>query len=364
MKRRKDNPKSILDLSLADGEQVFIEIGQPEYRARQVFSWIFDKHVVEWNDMSNLPLRLREQLASEWAIITSKVEKIQKSKDGTTKLLIRLFDGEAIESVLIPEESRNTVCLSTQVGCPIGCSFCASGKGGLTRNLSSGEILEQILHIFIVLPSGGSIRNVVLMGMGEPMKNYDSVMRAVRAMNAPWGFGIGARRITVSTIGDIKGIERLSKEKLQVNLAISLHGPDDQTRSKIVPANKVPPVSRVAEAARNYFAETGRKVTFEYVLIDGINSSVRHARMLTQRVKGFPCFVNLIPLNAVAGLSLKSPDKRSIRRFLFELERMGIPAAIRASRGSDISAACGQLAGNGDERSTDRPGSRSKKKGS
>jgi 23S rRNA (adenine2503-C2)-methyltransferase len=232
----------------------------------------------------------------------------------------------------------------------------------LTRNLSSGEILEQILHIFSVLLSSETIRNVVLMGMGEPMRNYDSVMRAIQAMNAPWGFGIGARRITVSTIGDIKGIEQLARQKLQVNLAISLHGPDDQTRRKIVPAKKVSPVLSVVEAARNYFAETRRKVTFEYVLIDGINTSVRQARKLAQMLRGFPCFVNLIPLNPIDGLSLKSPDKQSTRRFLFELERLGIKAAIRASRGSDISAACGQLAGRRGDRSPDRPSPRSKKR--
>jgi 23S rRNA (adenine2503-C2)-methyltransferase len=360
MKRHIDVPKSILDLNLAEAERLLAELGQPAYRARQLFSWIFGKHVVEWKEMSNLPLKLREQVALEWAIVTSRVETVQKSRDGTTKLLIRLFDGQATESVCIPEETWNTVCLSTQVGCPVGCVFCASGKEGFSRNLRSGEILEQILHILSVLPSWQTIRNVVLMGMGEPMRNYDNVLRAVRAMNAPWGFGVGARRITVSTIGEIRAIERLSKENLQVNLAISLHGPDDQTRGRIVPARKVPPVARIVEAARNYFAETGRKVTFEYVLIDGINNSVQQARKLAELVRGFPCFVNLIPLNSVDSVSLRPPDERSIRRFLHELERMGIAAAIRHSRGSDILAACGQLAGQRKQRSTRRTSSTSK----
>jgi 23S rRNA (adenine2503-C2)-methyltransferase len=231
------------------------------------------------------------------------------------------------------------------VGCPIGCFFCASGRGGLLRNLSPGEILEQVLHIFSAIPSGQTIRNVVLMGMGEPMRNYDNALRAVRTMNAPWGFGIGARRITISTVGDVRGIERLSEENLQVNLAISLHAADDATRAKIIPGKKMPPVSSVVEAARNYFAKTHRKVTFEYVLIEGVNSSVLEARKLARLLRGFPCFVNLIPLNPVEGLPYSRPDKKVVRAFLSQLEQFGIPAAIRASRGADISAACGQLAG-------------------
>jgi len=345
MKHQRDSLRFILDLTLAEMEQVLAGMGQPKYRAKQVFSWIFDRHVLDWENMSNLPLNLREQLASEWAITTSRVEKTQTSCDGTTKLLIRLHDDNAVEAVLIPEERRNTVCLSTQVGCPIGCSFCASGKGGLKRNLSTGEILQQILHIFSLLPPAGDIRNVVLMGMGEPMKNYDNVIRSVRAMNAPWGFGIGARSITISTVGDIPAIERLAREGLQVNLAISLHGADDTTRSKIIPAAKMTPVTSLVEAARSYFADTDRKVTFEYVMVDGINCSIHQAQKLARLLRGFPCYVNLIPMNPVAGTPLRPPDKERIRVFLHELESMGVPAAIRASRGTDISAACGQLAG-------------------
>ncbi len=337
--------KSILDLNLTEVEQLFADMGEPKYRAGQVFSWIYEKHVAEWEEMSNLPLKLREQLASEWAITTSHVEEVRRSKDGTIKLLIRLSDGQAIESVFIPEEGRNTICLSTQVGCPIRCSFCASGKGGLKRNLSSGEIVEEILHIFSVLPQEASIRNVVLMGMGEPMRNYDNVMRAVRAMNAGWGFQIGARRITVSTVGEVRGIQRLAKEGLQVNLAVSLHAADDRTRSRIVPGKRIASVATVVEVARSYFAETRRRVSFEYVVIDGINSSLRQARKLAQLLRGFPCFVNLIPLNSVEGISLRSPDERRTQAFLRELELMGISAAIRARRGDDVSAACGQLAG-------------------
>jgi 23S rRNA (adenine2503-C2)-methyltransferase len=336
---------SILDLNLAEVEQLLTDMGQPPYRARQILSWIYGKHVLQWERMSNLPLTLRESLASQWAIMTSRTEEVQKSSDGTVKILIRLHDAHAVESVFIPEGDRSSVCLSTQVGCPVGCSFCASGKGGLKRNLTSGEILEQILHLFSVLPAEAAIRNVVLMGIGEPMRNYDNVMRAIRTMNAPWGFEIGARRITISTIGDLKGIERFSGEGLQVNLAISLHGPDDRTRAKILPARKVPPVAKLVEAAKSYFARTRRRVSFEYVLVEGINSSLPHARSLAQLLGGFPCFVNLIRLNPVEGVPLKSPDEWRVRAFLQELERLGIPAAIRARRGSDVSAACGQLAG-------------------
>lgn len=338
-------PQSFLALTLAEAEQLFEDMGQPKYRASQALSWIFKKHVVRWQEMSNLPAPLREQLAAKWNILTSRVETVQKSADGTAKLLVKLHDGREIECVCIPEEKWNTVCLSTQVGCPIGCFFCASGKGGLLRNLGDHEILEQIFHIFLAIPPGETIRNVVLMGMGEPMRNYDNVLRAVRAMNAPWGFGIGARRITISTVGDVRGIERLSEENLQVNLAISLHAADDATRARIIPGKKMPPVSSVVEAARNYFAKTHRKVTFEYVLIDGVNSSALEARKLARLLRGFPCFVNLIPLNPVEGMPWKPPDYKAVRGFLSQLERSGIPAAIRGSRGGDIAAACGQLAG-------------------
>ncbi len=332
-------------MNLAEVEEFFAEVGEPKYRAAQVFSWIYDKHVAEWGGMSNLSLRLRETLASQWAIVTSHLEEVRESHDGTTKLLIRLSDGQAVESVLIPEEGRNTVCLSTQVGCSIRCSFCASGKGGLKRNLSSGEILEELLHIFSTLPPGAPIRNVVLMGMGEPMMNYDNVMRAVRAMNAAWGFQIGARRITISTVGVISGIKRLAKEGIQVNLAVSLHGADDRTRRRIVPATRIASVASIVEAARDYFGETRRRVSFEYVVIDGVNSSLRQARKLAELLRGFPCFVNLIPLNPVDGIPLRPPDECRVRAFLREMEREGISAAIRAQRGDDISAACGQLAG-------------------
>jgi 23S rRNA (adenine2503-C2)-methyltransferase len=344
-KQETPQTRSILDLSLEEAEKPFAEMGEPEYRAAQVFLWVYHKHVVQWGDMSNLPLSLRDRLASDWRIMTSHVEEVRTSEDGTVKLLVRLADGHAVESVFIPDDGRSSVCLSTQVGCPIRCTFCASGKGGLKRNLSSGEILEQILHIFSALPAGAPIRNVVLMGMGEPMLNYDNVMRAVRAMNAEWGFEIGARRITISTIGVVKGIERLAKEGLQVNLAISLHGPDDVTRGKIVPAKKAARVGSLVEAARSYFAETRRRVGFEYVLIEGLNSSLQHARELGRVLRGFPCFVNLIPFNRVEHTTLRPPDRRRAHAFLSELERSGIPAAIRTARGDDISAACGQLAG-------------------
>lgn len=343
--KARPSPESFLALTLAEAGQLFADRGEPKYRASQVFSWIFKKHVVRWEEMTNLPGPLREKLAGEWSILTSRIETVQKSADGTTKLLVKLHDGRAVECVCIPEEKWNTVCLSTQVGCPVGCLFCASGRGGLLRNLAAHEILEQILHILSAIPPGETIRNVVLMGMGEPMRNYDNVLRAVRTMNAASGFGVGARRITISTVGDVRGIARLSEENLQVNLAISLHAADDATRAKIIPGKTMPPVSSVVEAARNYFAKTHRKVTFEYVLIDGVNSSVLEARKLARLLRGFPCFVNLIPLNPVEGLPWNPPVNKAVRAFLSQLERSGIPAAIRGSRGSDIAAACGQLAG-------------------
>lgn len=345
MKEKNADRKSILDLNLAELEDLFAQMGLPKYRAGQVFAWIYDKRIVEWEKMTDLPFKLRERLASQWSILTSRVDEVRTSRDATTKLLIRLYDGLAVESVFIPEGERNTVCLSTQVGCPIRCSFCASGKGGLKRNLSSGEILEQILHIGSAVPAQETIRNVVLMGMGEPMRNYHNVMRAVRAMNAEWGFQVGARRITISTIGDLKGIDRLAGEGIQVNLAISLHGADDSTRAEIVPAKRIAPVESIVEAARSYFDRTRRRVSFEYVLIDGINSSIRQARKLARLLRGFPCMVNLIPMNPVDGVSLRAPEEKLVRAFLRELQSMGIPAAIRRRKGTDISAACGQLAG-------------------
>ena len=254
-----------------------------------------------------------------------------------------MHDDNIIESVLIRDRQRITACISSQVGCASACGFCASGIHGLVRNLSIGEIVEQLLHIKNSLPSGQMITNVVLMGIGEPLANYDNVLKAIRIINADWGLGIGARKITVSTIGLIKGIKRLADEGLQINLSISLHAPNDTIRNLIVPINKGTGIKNILAAAQEYFEKTGREVTFEYVLIDGVNSSVENAKELAEKLKNFQCNINVIPLNPVPEFTCKPPSEKKVKAFCAVLEEAGINANLRRKKGSGINAACGQL---------------------
>jgi len=337
-------PRSLTDLSPAEVDELVRELGEKPFRAKQLLRWAWKRGAGSFNEMTELSVAFRERLAGELGARALEAAGEVISADGlTVKRLHRTYDGHEVESVWMEvpagesSRARLTVCISSQIGCAYGCAFCASGKGGLVRNLRAAEIAEQALA-----PRGGRPTHVVVMGMGEPLANYDEVVRAIRTLNAPWGAGIGARRFTVSTIGLIGGIRRLSKEGLELELAISLHAPDDETRKQFCP--RAP--SRVADlisAARDYSRRTGRLVTFEYVLARGVNDSPAHARELALRMRGLRAKVNLIPLNPVEDTDLAPPPERDVKRFGETLARARVKATVRRERGADVNAACGQL---------------------
>jgi len=316
-------------------------IGAPPYRADQVLRWVYRAGAVDFAAMTNLSRSLRSTLAERAALLTSCVADAAESGDGTRKLLIALCDGAAVEAVAIPEGHRHTACISTQVGCDIGCAFCASGIGGMERNLTPGEIVEQVLHAQKHLPSGATLTNLVVMGIGEPLMNYDALVQAIRVLTAPWGMALGPRRITVSTIGLPNRIRQLADEGLGVNLAVSLHASDDATRERLVPHAR--PLDEIAAAARHYLHKTGREVTFEYVLVKNVNESPGDARGLAELVGGERILVNLLPLNPVEGSPWQEPPPARVERFAAELRRRGVRVQVRKRRGADIAGACGQL---------------------
>ena len=317
----------------------FQELGLPKFRAAQVFRW-FHRGVESFDEMSDLPKPLREVLKEQCLLTVPKVERKQVSQaDGTIKYLWRLLDGNCIETVLMRYKHGNTVCVSSQVGCNMGCVFCASALGGKVRDLTPAEILDQI--IFTQKDSGAEISNIVLMGIGEPLDNFDNVMRFLTLVNHPDGLNIGMRHISLSTCGLIPGIRRLAQEGLQLTLSVSLHAPDDAARSAIMPVNRSYPIGELMAVCREYFAVTGRRVSYEYALIDGVNDTPRHAQLLAERLAGKAAHVNLIPLNDVAESSLR-PSRR-VPAFQRQLTQRGINATIRRRLGSEIDASCGQL---------------------
>lgn len=317
--------------------------GVPAYRARQVFSWIHKHAVASFNEMDNIPLQLRrrleEQFRAPWPL---EMVASRTSRDGTEKYLFALEDGETIETVLLPEERRNTVCISTQVGCAMNCSFCATGRGGYRRDLGAGEISSQVLFVENRLKAEGkTLTNVVYMGMGEPLANYDAVLRSARILNHPLGLNLGARRLTISTCGLAPQIRMLAEEELQVNLAVSLHAVTDFERSAIMPINKAYPLSELFAACDFYTQRTNRRISYEYALIGGFNDTPEQAERLADLLRGRLCHVNLIPVNPVAGQ--ERPSLQRVAEFARVLERSGIPVSVRKERGTDIEAACGQL---------------------
>lgn len=323
------------------------ELGCPDYRVTQILDGLYRSPALSFDDISTLPGSLRRRLADRFGLLGSRVRHVASSSDGTDKLLVELHDGETIECVSIPEAKRFTCCLSSQVGCAINCSFCASCRNGLSRNLSPAEIVEQALLIRKREMAGPSDRwqspHIVMMGVGEPLANYDNVIAAIRILNASWGLGIGARKFTISTVGLPAAIERLARESLQVNLAVSLHAPDDKTRNRIIPANRGVGIKKLLAAAQSYFNITGREVTYEYVLIDGVNAGVSQARDLARLLRPYRCSVNLIPLNPVEGIDVRPPSPEGVRAFAETVRGGGVNATVRKRRGDDISAACGQL---------------------
>ncbi len=334
---------SITDMSLDELEALCSSMNEPVYRTKQILFWVYDKGVTTFDRMSNLPAEFKRRMNEEYRVFQTKVETVTKTAGGTEKLLVQLSDGNIIECVLLRDGKRITACISTQVGCAMACQFCASGLPGLERNLNAGEIVEQILHIKRRLPPDEHLTNVVFMGIGEPLINYNNTIKAVRIINAEWGLRIGARHITISTVGIIDGIRRLAREGLQINLAISLHAPSDTIRSKIIPSNKKIGISNIIAAAKEYFSITRRDISFEYILIDGVNTSRQDAESLARLLKGIQCNINLLPLNPVEESNLKPPSKETIMMFCKILEKRGLVVTVRKKKGDDIDAACGQL---------------------
>ena len=320
---------------------VLKELGQPAFRAKQVFSWLH-KGVRSYEEMSNLPQNLRAVLAEKYPINAPKVVRKQESqKDGTIKYLWQLSDGNCVETVLMRYHYGNTVCISSEVGCLMGCAFCASTLGGLVRRLEPFEMLDQVL--FTQIDSGLPISHIVLMGIGEPLDNFDNVMRFLELVNSPEGMNISMRHISLSTCGLVPKIDELAKRKLQLTLSVSLHAPNDAVRNTIMPVNKAYPTEELLAACRRYYAETSRRISFEYAMIDGVNDTVEHAKELNRRLKGLPAHFNLIPLNHVEESPLKPSSKNAVARFQKTLEDAGITATVRRSLGGDIDASCGQL---------------------
>lgn len=332
----------IKSYSLDELRQLFLQWQEPRFRADQVFSWIYKKGVLEFEAMSNIPSSLKERLKKHFISCQVNVKDVLTSVDKTQKLLFELLDGHLIEAVVIPAENRVTACVSSQVGCKYKCSFCASGLGGFKRNLSVSEILDEVWFLKDA-SSDHLLTHLVFMGTGEPFDNYDNVLKAIRIINAEYGFNIGARRITISTAGVIPGIERLSKEGLQIELSVSLHAADDALRSKLMPINKKYPLKDLIAACHQYVAATNRQVTFEYILIKDVNSGMQNAVKLSTLLQGLNAKVNIIPCNTIKELALNAPSPRDISLFKQKLVALGAHATIRKSRGEDIHSACGQL---------------------
>ena len=320
---------------------VLKELGQPAFRAKQVYTWLH-KGVRSYDEMTNLPKGLRDVLSEKYPICAPRVVRKQESKkDGTIKYLWQLSDGNCVETVLMRYNYGNTVCISTEVGCAMGCAFCASTIGGLVRRLEPFEMLDEVL--FTQIDSGLPVSRIVLMGIGEPLDNFDNVLRFLELVNSEDGMNISMRHISLSTCGLIPRIDALAEKKLQISLAISLHGPNNEIRGKVMPVNKAYPIEELLEACRRYFAATGRRIHFEYAMIDGVNDREEDARELLRRMKGLPAHFNLIPLNHVEESPLKPSSKAAVAKFQKILEDGGITATVRRTLGGDIDASCGQL---------------------
>ena len=354
-------PPDVKSLTRDELELHFHRWNEPPYRVTQLLQWLYARRAASWDAMKNLPLSLREKLRSHFSLQSAELLLKQGARDTTQKFLWRLADHSLIESVLIPANpalygeasDRHTLCISTQVGCAYGCKFCASGLEGWKRNLEPNEIVEQVLaverdHNGSVAPNfkksrSRAIDNVVVMGMGEPLANYDSLLKALKILNAPWGGGIGARKITISTSGLAPQIRRLADEPLQFRLAVSLHAATDDVRDKIMPVNRKFPLKELVAACEAYQRKKGRMITLEYILISGVNDSMGQIKPLAAIAKQLFAKVNLIPYNRVEGLAWKRPPDDVCEKFLAALQRQNVAATLRREKGDDIDAACGQL---------------------
>ena len=333
--------KNIKSMLPEEIEADFALLGEPKYRAKQAFKWL-NRGVRSFDEMSDISKALREKLKSEYTLYTPKVLSKQVSKlDGTIKYLWELFDGNAVETVVMSYEHGNTVCVSSQVGCRQGCAFCASTIGGLVRCLEPGEILDEVL--FSQIDSGKPISNIVLMGIGEPLDNFDNVMKFLKLVNHPDGMNIGMRHISLSTCGITERFDELAEQNLQITLAVSLHAPDDETRSKIMPANRGRGVDELMACCKRYYEKTGRRISFEYAMIDGVNDTEYHAKLLAKRAREVGAHVNLIPLNHVEESKYGPSTSGHMKAFIKILDEAGVNSTIRRKLGGDVDASCGQL---------------------
>jgi 23S rRNA (adenine2503-C2)-methyltransferase len=335
--------RPILDIPRAELLTWLHKRGQPRMRGGQIVRWLIAGRAESFEQMTDLPLGLRQELASAFQVLGTRIDRHQEAGDDTHKLLLRLSDDQLIECVLINERDRHTACISTQVGCGMGCVFCASGLDGVARNLTAGEILEQLVRLRNLLPAGQRLTNVVVMGMGEPLANLDSLVTALDVACAGDGLGIGARHVTISTVGLPAKVRRLADLGKQYHLAVSLHAPNDVLRTQIVPTNDKTGIVAILEAADYFFEKNGRRVTFEYVLLGGVNDTLEHARQLARLMAPRCAHVNLIPFNAVVSLPYRRPDDTALAAFVTLLKGAGVSVKVRKRKGSEIDAACGQL---------------------
>jgi 23S rRNA (adenine2503-C2)-methyltransferase len=335
---------AFLGLLPGEGDDSLAEAGLERWRGKQLRAWVFEKLVSEVTQMTTFSRPLQDKLAGAFTFAEGSVVRQQDSSDGTSKLLVEWPNNSVAECVMIPDESRRTACISSQVGCPVGCRFCASGLGGVKGNLSAAQIIEQVFHLNRLLaPRAERITNVVFMGMGEPLANYTNVMQAIRVLHDPDCFNLGARRITISTVGVPKRMLDLAAEELPINLAISLHAPNEPLRKQLIPWAEHFGLNDILDAAREYFARTGREITLEYILLSGVNDRPEHARQLAKVCKTLRANVNLIRYNEVAGIEFRRPKSEDVVEFQRLLREAGVNAHVRKSRGRDIDAACGQL---------------------
>ncbi|MFQ5399869.1 MAG: 23S rRNA (adenine(2503)-C(2))-methyltransferase RlmN [Anaerolineae bacterium] len=336
---------NILDLEFDELVQFFETLGQPRYRARQVWQWLYRRYAVDFHSMTNLPANLRRQLDEAAYIDAGQIVSSQSSSDGKTrKILTRLNDGQTVETVLMRYEKRRTLCISTQAGCAMGCVFCATGQMGFFRHLTAGEIMAPVLHFARELAATHEhVTNIVMMGMGEPLHNYENTLRALDRLTDPEGFDLGARKITISSVGLVPAIRRYAEEKRQSPLAISLHAATDEERGRLIPVNRRWPIAELMDTCRYYIEKTGRRITFEWALIRRENDTIEQAQGLGRLVSGMLCHVNLIPLNPTQGYAGRPSSRRRVSAFQEELARYGVSSTVRVRRGIDIQAGCGQL---------------------
>lgn len=337
--------QSVYDLSLDDLTRLVIDLGEPSFRAVQIWQWLYKRYAMDYQSMTNLPRSFRDNLKNILPFPEPEIVAFQRSSDEhTEKVLFKLPDGNFIETVLMRYQKRRTLCISTQAGCAMGCVFCATGQMGFIRNLSVGEIVHQTLYFANRLSEGGDrVTNIVVMGMGEPLHNYDNTIAAVDILTDREGFDLGARKITISTVGLVPAIRRFADEGRQIRLAISLHAASDSERNKLIPIGNRWPIAELMEAARYYIVQTGRRITFEWALISEKNDTLEHAQRLGSLLQGLLCHVNLIPLNPTRGYGGQPSSESRVAAFRRELDRFGVSNTVRVRRGIDIQAGCGQL---------------------